>query len=74
MSKLEIHSRMVADEAFIPRSARINFSIKSNRATSESKEYKTLVEENNKLVADTKKKFCNNIISSIALMMHQRIE
>ena len=73
MNKLEISMRMTADEEFIPRSARINFTIKSNQATSETEEYKTLVEENDRLVSETKQKFRDNIMASMALEMGQRL-
>ena len=64
---------MKDDEAFIPRSACINFTIKSNKTTSETNEFKELVEANNALVADTKKKFRDNIIASLAIEIQQQI-
>ena len=72
--KLEVHAKLTADESLIPRSARINFTIKSNKATTVTEEYHTLIEETDKLVTETKKKFHASIMKSIALKIGQQID
>ena len=54
-AKFATRQRMMDDESFIPRSARINFSVKTNKSTAETDEFKQLSEQTDELVAQMKR-------------------
>ena len=66
--------RMKADDTFIPRSARINFTLKTNKETADSDEFKELAEANDTLVTETKQKLRANIIKSLEIEFGKRVD
>ena len=71
-SKLEIYGKITADEDFIPRSARLSFSIKSDKNTSELETFKALKEETDVIVNETKKKLRKKILESLTIEINNR--
>ena len=71
--KTETFQRMQGDPTFIPRSARISFTIRSNRTTSELDDFQTLKEETDVIVEETKKKLRDNIIKSLEIEIKNRV-
>ena len=71
-SKFETYKKMKDDETFIPRSARINFAIKSDSKTSELETFKALQDETNEIVKETKEKLRNKIIKSMEIEINER--
>ena len=71
-SKFDTYNKMKDDETFIPRSARINFAIKSDSKTSELETFKTLQDETTVIVNETKKKLRKKIIKSMQIEIDER--
>jgi hypothetical protein len=61
------HQRMIDNEDFIPRSARIQFDLKGSKRAIELPEYKQLAEETSDLVADFTKNLKTQIIKAAAI-------
>ena len=71
-SKLETYGKINNDEDFIPRSARLSFSIKSDKDTSELETFKALKEETDVIVSETKKKLRKKILDSMTIEINNR--
>ena len=71
-SKLETYSKINDDEDFIPRSARLSFTIKSDKDTSDLETFKALKEETDVIVTETKKKLRKKILDSMTIEINNR--
>ena len=72
-TKTETSYRIQDDPDFIPRSARFNFSIKSDKSTSELEEFQDLADETDEIVQETKMKLRAKIIKSLEIEVNNRI-
>ena len=73
-SKMETFSRIKNDPDFIPRSARINFEIKSNKETSELDALQALKDETDVIVKETREKLRKKIIKSLEIEITNRAD
>ena len=64
-TKTETTYRIQDDPDFIPRSARFNFAIKSDKSTSELEDFQQLADETDEIVNKKKKKLRNKILKSL---------
>ena len=72
-NKAATYNRMKGDRSFIPRSARIQFEVKSNKTTSELDEFQDIVEKTKVVVSDTQTKFREMILNSLKVEVEHRI-
>ena len=72
-NKAATYTRMEGDTSFIPRSARIQFEVKSNKTTSKLDEFQEIVEKTKTIVCDTQTKFRKMIMESLKIEVESRI-
>ena len=71
-SKIDTLGKMTDDEDFIPRSARLKFSIKSDSKTSALDEFKALKEQTDLIVQETKTKLREKIVDTLTIETSNR--
>ena len=70
--KVSTLNKMNEDKDFIPRSARLKFSIKSDTKTSALEEFKALKEETDLIVQETKTKLREKIVDTLSIETSNR--
>ena len=73
-NKMDTYTRMNDDAEFIPRSARINFTIQSNKLTSELESFQDVKDETEEIVKETRLKLRSKILKSLDIEIKNRAE